>query len=297
MTRNEKGVGAETAEETPSVGTGMAVVDGRRIHYRRAGTEGTPVVLLHGAGVDDAALSWEHVLPELAREHRVYALDWPGHGESDDAPEHSVLAYRRVLEGFLDELELETVALGGISMGAGVALSFTLEYPERVERLALLSSYGIGSSIPAGSLWFALSNVPGANQAGYAAMGTSQAAARSGLAQVVYDASELDRSFVEAFRERANRSGAGAAFAAFQRNEIGPSGRVETNLAPALSELDVPTLFLHGRNDPLFPVEWARRGAQRAPNARLVELPACGHWPTHEHPERTASELRSFFAE
>ncbi|NHN40292.1 alpha/beta hydrolase [Halorubellus sp. JP-L1] len=280
-----------------NVGSGVAVVDGRQIAYRRAGSTGPPLVLLHGAGVDDAGLSWEHVLPALGREHRVYAIDWPGHGDSDDAPEHSIDAYRRVLAGVLDDLGLESVRLAGISLGAGVALSFALESPERVSRLAALSSYGIGESIPAGSLWYALANLPGANQAGYAAMGTSTFAARNGLSQVVHDVSALDPSFVEAFRERASRRGAGAAFAAFQRNEIGPSGRVATNLAPRLPDLAVETLFVHGRDDPLFPVEWARRAAERAPNATLVEIPACGHWPTHEHPEVVVDALSDFFAD
>jgi pimeloyl-ACP methyl ester carboxylesterase len=288
--------GASTVEGPASVGTGAAVVEGRRVAYRRAGTEGPPLVLLHGAGVDDGALSWAHVLPELGRTHRVYALDWPGHGESDDVPEHSVAAYRDVLAGVLDELGLESVALAGISMGGGVALSFALANPERVDRLALVSSYGLGRSVPAGSLWYALANLPGANQAGYAAMGSSTTAARTGLSQVVYDASTLDAGFVEAFRERASRPGAGAAFAAFQRNEIGPSGRVKTNLAGRLGDLAVETLFVHGTQDPLFPVAWARRGAERAPDASLVEIPECGHWPTQEHPALIVEAFRSFFA-
>lgn len=283
------------ADDPVSVGTGAAVVDGRRIAYRRAGTEGPPLVLLHGAGVDDGALSWSHVLPALGRSHRVYAIDWPGHGESDDAPEHSVDAYRRVLAGVLDELEFESVSLAGISMGGGVAGSFALEHPERVDRLALVSSYGLGASVPAGSLWYALANVPGANQAGYAAMGTSTMAARTGLSQIVHDASALDDEFVEAFRERASRSGAGAAFAGFQRTEIGPSGRVETNLAPRLSSLAVETLLVHGREDPLFPVALARDAADSIPDASYVEIPECGHWPTREHPHVVVDAFREFF--
>jgi pimeloyl-ACP methyl ester carboxylesterase len=286
------GTGGDAAA---SVGSGAAVVDGRRIAYRRAGTEGPPLVLLHGAGVDDGALSWSHVLPELGRSHRVYAIDWPGHGESDDAPEHSVDAYRRVLEGVLDELELGAASLAGISMGGGVAGSFALEHPERVDRLALVSSYGLGASVPAGSLWYALANVPGANQAGYSAMGTSTMAARTGLSQIVHDASALDAGFVEAFRERASRAGAGAAFAAFQRTEIGPSGRVETNLAPRLSSLGVETLFVHGRDDPLFPVALAREAVERVPEASYVEIPECGHWPTQEHPGVVVAAFEDFF--
>jgi pimeloyl-ACP methyl ester carboxylesterase len=287
--------GSERGGAPVSVGTGAAVVDGRRVAYRRAGTEGPPLVLLHGAGVDDGALSWSHVLPALGRSHRVYAIDWPGHGESDDAPEHSIDAYRRVLGSVLDALDLESASLAGISMGGGVAGSFALEHPERVDRLALVSSYGLGPSVPAGSLWYALANVPGANQAGYAAMGTSTMAARTGLAQIVHDASALDAEFVEAFRERASRTGAGAAFATFQRTEIGPSGRVQTNLAPRLPSLAVDTLFVHGREDPLFPVTLARDAADSVPDASYLEIPECGHWPTREHPRVVVDAFQAFF--
>jgi pimeloyl-ACP methyl ester carboxylesterase len=43
-------------------------------------------------------------------------------------------------------------------------------------------------------------------------------------------------------------------------------------------------------------VEWARRAADRAPDATLVEIPACGHWPTHEHPAVVVDALSEFFA-
>jgi pimeloyl-ACP methyl ester carboxylesterase len=294
-TKETESIGGD--EDGPaSVGSGTVLVDGHHVAYRRAGTEGEPVILLHGAGVDDAALSWAHVLPELGRSHRVFALDWPGYGDSENIGEHTVDAYRDVLTGFLDALDLERVALGGISMGGGVALAFALDAPERVQRLALVSSYGLGSRIPAGSLWYALANVPGANRAGYAAMGSSMTAARVGLDGIVYDASALDESFVAGFRERARKSGAGSAFAAFQRAEIGADGSAATNYAAELADIDVPTLFVHGRHDPLFPVEWARRGAELVADARLVELDACGHWPTHEHPERVTAELVDFFS-
>lgn len=283
------------ADGPVSVGSGSVVVDGRRIAYRRAGTDGPPVVLLHGAGVDDAALSWEHVLPELGRTHQVYALDWPGYGDSDDVPDHSIETYQSILASFLDAIDVQPVDIAGISMGGGVALSFALDTPDRVRRLALVSSYGLGRSVPAGSLWYALANVPGANQAGYQTMGSSTAAARMGLSQIVHDVRALDESFVEAFRDRASRRGAGSAFADFQRNEIGPSGQIRTNLAPRLTDVSMPTLFVHGRQDPLFPVSWARRGAERVPDGTLVELADCGHWPTHEQPTIVTRELVDFF--
>src|SRR5437899_1969096 len=58
----------------------LAAFDGGRLHYLRSGS-GSPVVLIHGnpGSVDD----WDKVLPELARDHLVFAFDRPGHGHSD----------------------------------------------------------------------------------------------------------------------------------------------------------------------------------------------------------------------
>lgn len=278
-------------------GHGIARVDGRRVHYRRAGTEGPTVVLLHGAGVDDADLSWRHTVETLAEEYQVYAPDWPGHGESDPIDEHSIDRYREVFEGFVDAVGLDEFALVGISMGAAVALGYALDAPERVRALGLVDSYGLGAQVPGGSMLYALSLVPGANATGWSMLGSSRTATVTGLANVVYDPTTLDDGFVEGINDRASERGAGMAFTDFQRNEITPDGRARTNYADRLGELAVPTLLVHGESDPLFPVAWARRASELIPDNELVVFGDCGHWPTREHPERFDATLLSFLRE
>ncbi|WP_435347298.1 alpha/beta fold hydrolase [Haloarchaeobius sp. HRN-SO-5] len=277
-----------------SAGHGVARVDGLRVHYRRAGTEGPPVVLLHGGGVDDADLSWLHTIETLAEEYQVYAPDWPGYGESDPVAEPSIGTYRRVLDDFVDEVGLNSFALVGISMGGAVAIDFALDDPGRVDALGLVDSYGLGGSVPGGSMLYALANIPGMNATGWSMVGSSRLAAAMGLGNVVYDSSTLDEGFVDAVHERANETDAGRAFTAFQRNEIGPSGQVATNYADSLDDLSMPTLLVHGEADPLFPVRWARRAADRIPDAELDVFEECGHWPTREFPEKFDSTLDSF---
>ncbi|WP_435332938.1 alpha/beta fold hydrolase [Haloarchaeobius sp. TZWWS8] len=276
-------------------GHGVTRVDGRRIHYRRAGVDGPAVVLLHGGGVDDAELSWKHTIESLAAAgYQVYAPDWPGYGDSDPIDVHSTESYVRVLGGFLDALGLGSVSLVGISMGGAAALGFALENPERVENLALVDSYGLGPTIPAGSFWYTLAHVPGANAAGWSMMGASPEATTLGLANVVHDPNAIPGEFVGEVRDRAKRRGAGSAFTAFQRNEVGPAGRAKTNYADRVDELSMPVLLVHGEGDPLFPVRWARRAHERLPESRLEVFEDCGHWTPREHPDRFDAVLLEF---
>lgn len=274
-----------------SVGRGVAVVDGVRLAYRRAGTEGPPVVLCHGAGVDDSVVSYGETVPSLAADHRVYALDWPDYGDSGPVAEHSTATYADLLGGFLADRDLEAPTVVGLSMGGAAALRTALESPAAIGRLVLAASYGLGERVPAGSLWYWLAHTPGANSVGWSLLSSSDAAVRSSLSTVVADADALPRSFVTAVRERAGQPGAGDAFAEFQRNEVRPDGTVRTDLTDRLADLTVPTRLVHGRADPVFPVEWSRRASERIPEATLSELD-CGHWIPRERPAAFEAAVR-----
>ncbi|AHF99338.1 alpha/beta hydrolase [Halostagnicola larsenii XH-48] len=292
-------------------GTGVVTIppngaEGRsetRLSYRRAGTSGDPVVLLHGGGVDDATLSWKHTIDALADDYRVYAPDWPGYGDSvatggNNAPvgEQTIESYVSVLEGFLAEtgLEDEPITLAGISMGGGAALGYALEHPETVAALGLVDSYGLGRRIPGGQFFKSAAHVPGANSFGWATMSLSTETARLALANVVADAGQLEPEFVDAFRARASEPGAGTAFEAFQRAEITAEGDARTDFTDDLESLSVPTLLVHGVDDPLFPVRWSKRAHELLPDSRLELVEDCGHWVPRERPEAFVERLRDF---
>ncbi|SFS56170.1 alpha/beta fold hydrolase [Halostagnicola kamekurae] len=292
-------------------GTGVVTIrsdgeDGRsktRLSYRRAGTGGDPVVLLHGGGVDDATLSWKHAIDALADDYRVYAPDWPGYGDSvvtggNGAPigEQTIESYVSVLEGFLDETGLadEPVTLVGISMGGAAALGYALEHAETVAKLALVDSYGLGKRIPGGQFFKGTAHVPGANSLGWLATGLSAETARFALDAVVADAGALEPAFVDAFRARASEPGAGTAFEAFQRAEITAEGDARTDFTDDLESLSVPTLLVHGVDDPLFPVRWSKRAHELLPDSRLELLENCGHWVPRERPAEFGECLQDF---
>lgn len=274
------------SDRVPGADSLSVTLGDQPLHYLRAGDRGAPpIVLLHGSGIDDAALSWRHVVPALAENYRVYALDWPGYGDSPapatDEPDVPYLA--GLLRGFLEAIELDRPVLIGISMGAAAAIDVALERPEAVSGLGLVSSYGLRDVVPGGASAYLLSNTPFAAAMGRQFAAFAPCGARAATAPFVASTSSLDDAFFDAVSERLARSDAGDAWMAFQRCEFGPGG-VRTHFADRLSELSAPTLFVHGDSDPLIPVDWAREAAVDVPGARLSVIEDCGHWPPRECP-------------
>lgn len=288
------------SDRVPTANVREVTVDGTSIHYLESGTSAPtdepPVVLLHGSGIDDAALSWKHAIPFLVEGHRrrVFALDWPGYGESDQPSGATTTAYYvDVLGAFLDAVGVETATLVGISMGGSAALGYTLDRPERVERLVLVDSYGLRDSVPGGTGSYLLANTPFANLFGRQFAAASDASTRVAIGEFVHDADSLPDEFVADVRERLRTPGAGRAFFSFMREEFRPDG-VVTDYSDRFDDLTVPTLLVHGREDPLVPAEWSRDAAAAIPNASLSILDECGHWPPRECPTAFNERLGSF---
>lgn len=271
-------------------------VDGVRVRLLRAGSAGPPVLLLHGGGFDSAAFSYRHTLAPLSRRNRVFALDWPGYGQSDKPDlDYDLSYYVRFLEKTVDALGLARASFVGLSMGGGAATGLALRCPERVDKLVLVSSYGLGTAVPYGRFGYLLARTPGVATLIYAAMRASRPLLRRGLRRVVADRRMVTRDFVEEAGRFLEEPGAGAAFRTFRNNEVGWRG-LRTDFSYRLREISAPTLVVHGARDRIVPVGWASRAHERLPNSQLRILKGCGHWPPRERPEEFNRIVSGFLA-
>jgi pimeloyl-ACP methyl ester carboxylesterase len=257
-------------------------MDGLRVRCLTAGAGGPPTLLLHGGGFDAADFSYGCVVGSLSC--KVFAPDWPGYGGSDKPDlDYDLAYYVGFLGRLMDALGLTRAALVGISMGGGAALGFALRFPDRVERLVLVDSYGLGSEIPRGRLGYFLARVPLAADLIYAVMRRSRRMLRWGLLSLVHDGRVVTEDLTEQARRLLSEPDSGRAFRSFRENEVRWDG-LRSDFSDRLGELTTPTLIVHGAHDPAVPVAWARRAHQRLPNSELRVFDGCGHWPPRECP-------------
>lgn len=274
------------AEERLLATTGIRVarhdvtVNGGRIHYLTAG-EGEPLVLVHGRGTAGALFA--PVLAQLAAERQVIALDLPGWGLSAKPPftghtaEDALAIWRGGLLGLLDALTLDQVDLLGHSMGGLTVLGLALEHPERVRRLVLVDSGGLGTNTPLDvRLYFRLKP------------------------------ERLNRWFGPRFlawtlrQDAANPPREGPLFdfwyAVMSQPEVIPSGGaafdrwvnlggVHLEFRRRLRELAMPVLLVWGDHDRLIPVSSAITAARAIKTGRLSILSDAGHAPFLDRPE------------
>jgi pimeloyl-ACP methyl ester carboxylesterase len=258
---------------------------GARVHYRRAG-EGEPVLLLHG--IAHSCRAWDRVLVPLAERHDVIALDMPGCGQSDKPDTDYSLGSQAVAVRFvLDELGLECVTAVGHSLGGGVAMTLAYHYPERVGRLALVSSGGLGKELHP---IFRMATLPWAPE--YVIRGIFHPVARrprNALTKLLTGATgdpffhnpEAHRADMEELLETLEQPEAQRAFLSMLRSASSVAGQGVSAL-DRLGLANFPILIVWGREDHVFPVEHAYHAAEVVPEAHVVVIDGCGHFPQLE---------------
>lgn len=258
------------------------------------------VVLLHGGGVDSAELSWGGLGPELARNgFRVLAPDHPGYGESPAAPWPATQQHLVDYVGeFVDALGLQRYAIGGLSLGGGMALGHVLQRPEKVSGAMLFASYGLTSRLSDGS-WSALRQAltwltvrTGVLEAVTRWAARSPRMTATTMKTLIRNPAHRTPELVDEVLRAARRGAGLVAFAQWQREQVGWN-RLATDYTDRLADIRCPVLLVHGTEDSAVPVAHAREAARRIPDVTLVELPA-SHWVQRDNPERVLAAVTEF---
>lgn len=245
---------------------------GHRIHYY-VGGEGPPLVVVHG--IASRAADGAPLFRSLKREHRLYALDLLGYGDSDKPRDasYSVAMQADVVRGFLDALHLRRPDVMGISLGGWISLKLAAAHPERVRRLVLVSSAGLEFPTTLRETSFSPADLD--ELRAILALQTDRAK---------YAPSFVLRDFLRASREKrwiVRRS---------MREAL--SGR--DLLDHKLQRVRMPVLLVWGTSDRIIPFSVAAAMQRELPQARLVALPGCGHLAIIECREDALPPVEAF---
>jgi pimeloyl-ACP methyl ester carboxylesterase len=269
-------------------------IHGHEVAYRTAG-EGPVVLLVHGMA--GGSSTWNHAIPLLAASGTVIAPDLPGNGRSaKPRGDYSLGAYASFLRDFVTALGHERVTIVGQSLGGGIALQFSYQFPERVERLVLVGAGGLGEevmpllrllAIPGVDLIMPPAFLPFFRDAGNALGRTLN---RIGL-RPSPQAFEMWKAY-SSLVDPATRS----AFVHTLRSVIDTHGQRVSAHDKLYLSARIPSMIVWGDRDPVIPVEHAHRAQEAMPASRLEIFEGCGHFPHVEEPQAFAEVMADFLA-
>jgi pimeloyl-ACP methyl ester carboxylesterase len=259
---------------------------GHPVSYEEAGPADAPVVvLLHG--IAGSSHTWDPVVPLLVPDVRVVAPDLLGHGASaKPRGDYSLGAFASGVRDLLDLIDVEHVTVVGHSLGGGVAMQFAYQFPERCERLVLVSSGGLGREV---TPLLRAATLPGAE---WVVPLLGRLARKVPIEPILPPgAAEISRGFASLADAEAGR-----AFVHTARSVIDLTGqRVDASDRLYLAET-MPTLLMWGDKDRFIPVAHGRHATELIPGSRLEVFKGAGHFPMHDNPSRFARLLREFVA-
>ncbi|HEY6739583.1 MAG TPA: alpha/beta fold hydrolase [Actinopolymorphaceae bacterium] len=260
-----------------------------------------PMVLLHGAMLDTAPLIWRDVVPLVARERRVIALDLPRHGGSRPWPgtvDQATL--EGVVADLLDWSDAPRADLVGLSMGGGVSVGLALSRPERVRGLVIAAPGGVDEKRPWQFITWSLLRSRLVLRLTSGLLASSRSIIRrSMIANLAAgeNAHGLDDLVALAAQEaRAKWRFREPALDDWQVLAYGPR-RMRFSLVPSLHRLAAPSLWLVGVDDPLVTVSAVERAAAAVPTARVEVLEAAGHLLPLDQPDQFADLTLRFLAD
>jgi len=264
------------------------------LHAEAFGAQGPPLLLLHGFGTN--GYTWSHWVPRLSRTHRVFVVDMKGFGHARKPRDgrYGPLDQADLVIRWVLQQDLRDLTVVGHSLGGGVALLTALRLEgddrKRIRRLVLIAGIAYPQTLSpylrllGNPLWgpFLLRILP------------LRRVFRIALRRAYHPSRPLSESYVDAYvhplRTPAGRHALSRAAAQLVTPE-------SVSLAARYPEVDLPTLLLWGREDPVVPRWVGERLLAELPDAHLEVLDQCGHMPQEEAAEESLRVLQRFLGE
>jgi pimeloyl-ACP methyl ester carboxylesterase len=270
------------------------VLHGHELSYADSG-DGPVVLFIHG--ILGSQQQWSHLVDQMDDDHRVVLPDLFGHGESaKPLGDYSLSSHAATMRDLLDHLGVDRVTLVGHSLGGGIAMQFFYLFPERVDRLVLVSSGGLGREV---NVALRSATLPGAAQVlsvVASAPVLSRVEALGRVASKVGWRPSADLAAVwKGFSSLGDRESR-QAFLATTRAVIDIGGQSISAHDHLGGSLPIPTLIVWGSRDHMIPASHALSVEQSLPDCRVEIFEGAGHFPHLDDPDRFARVLRDFIA-
>jgi pimeloyl-ACP methyl ester carboxylesterase len=267
-------------------------IHGHEVGYRIGGS-GPVIMLIHGMA--GSSQTWRFVMPALAERFTVIAPDLLGHGESaKPRTDYSIGAFASGLRDLLVGLGHDRATLVGQSLGGGVAMQFAYQFPERCERLVLVSSGGLGEEV---SLILRALTLPGVEYVlPFACTNVvHDAGVKIGnwLHRIGFGARPHLQEIWESYGSLADAE-TRASFVHTLRSVVDHAGQRVSATNRLYLASEIPTLIMWGDRDSFIPVHQAYATHEALPGSRLEIFPGVGHFPHCESPQQFVDVLVDF---
>lgn len=256
------------------------MVDGHMVHYRDEGRNNKKtLVLLHGflQNLD----VWSPYVLSYMHDFRVITIDLPGHGHTDSFGEvHSMDFMARMVKTVLDETGVNQCVMLGHSMGGYVALAFAEHYPYSLRGLGLINSHALSDSESHRESRLAVCSQVKENRASYIVNFVPTLFDDSNRAALSQDIKDLQDQCLETRTE---------AIIAAQKGMMNRPSRISV-----LQQLEIPVLFIYGKNDNRIPLEIAISQAMIPHHAEILLLDHVGHMSFLENRDYLKPRIKNF---
>lgn len=256
-------------------------IDFINTRYCTIGDNETPLILVHGLG--GYAENWMYNVSVLAKHFKIYVLDLVGFGKSDKAEAPYTYDYfAKFVHDFMEKMHIEKAHLIGHSLGGGIVLQFALKYPEKVKKLVIVASSGLGkkasmihriTSLPIIGKWITKPSRKGISRL-YESM--------------VYNKEVITEEMVELGYQMFALPGAQKVYLSTTRAAINFFGQKQKAINPIrrnLQLIDSPVMVIWGQQDKILPLSHAYIAKKQIKNVTTHLFDQCGHVPMVEHPE------------
>jgi pimeloyl-ACP methyl ester carboxylesterase len=259
-------------------------IAGTNVHYRDSGSKTAPaLIFLHGFG--SSLHTWDEWSKTLEHNYRVIRLDLPGFGLSgeNDDNDFSDMHDIAVIMGLLDELGINKASFIGNSLGGKLAWRIASTYPERVEKLILISPDGFASE------GFDYDKQPEPSfMLSAMTLALPKPLLKMSLAPAYADPHSLTPAMVDRYHDLMCAPGVRKSIVArFNQTLL-------KDPVPLLQKIQADTLLMWGERDAMIPVANASDYIKAIPSSHLIVLPNVGHLPQEEQPLLGLVALQKF---